>query len=284
MQRIGVVFLKVLLNKYALGGNESLLSILPKSDVEDILRVPTGTQDVAAGVSWSHEIFNRTHYSWLAPIVQALPSSVQKATIASLPDIHAKKLKKMLGITSPLKIRSPHLKRFWLQRLYNKWNPSNALPPEYLEPTPLTPLLSFTKEKMVELIDLLSLNDLAEAIRHVVDKNTLTAIYSQLNQSEQSYLRICLHQRDKLKIPKIDINKLKNSSDDLRHALHKRGMLRLGKALCGQSREFLWHVTHILDTGRGTSIQEFYEEKPIAAVTPMLVQQTMAAINFINES
>jgi hypothetical protein len=284
MQPTGVVFLKVLLNKYALGGNEALLKFLPKPEIDAVLKVLTTSQDIAAGITWPHEIFSRMHYSWIAPLVQNLPPSIQKATLASLPEVPSSKLKKMLGIKSNLKIHSDQMKHFWLNRLYSQWKPIEGIPIQYLDASVLTPLLALSKEDLVLLIDLLSLNDLAEAIRHIVDKNTLTTIYSNLNQTEQSYLRICLHQRDKLTIPKIEVNKLKNSPEELKKALHKRGLLRLGKALCGQSREFLWHLTHILDTGRGTTLQEYYAEQPITGVTAMLVQQTVAATNFINES
>lgn len=283
MEPYGLVFLKVLLNKYALGGKETALKSLPKEQLETLTKIATTSQDVGASLSWSHQIFSHMHYSWIAPLVKDLSPSLQRVTIASLPETSGEKLKKLLGITSKVTIPSQKLKNYFLKKLYHRWKPTDAVPQELLEETPLMPLLSLTKEQMVLLLDLLALNDLAESIRHIVDKSTLTAVYSNLTHTEQAFLRVCLHQRDKLKVTKVDVAKLKNTPQELKKALHKRGLFRLGKALCGQKRQFMWHVTHILDTGRGAALEEYYTDQPVQGVTTMLIHQTLAAINFIKE-
>ena len=123
--------------------------------------------------------------------------------------------------------------------------------------------------------------DLAEGIRHIVDRKKLKAIYLCLSHREQAFLRICLHKKEKLAAPKLDIDKWDGSREMLHRVLHRRGMLRLGKALSGQERHFVWHLVHLLDTGRGNIILQYYAEQPVAGVTPLLIQQVVSVINFI---
>lgn len=284
MEPSGFVFLKVLLNKYALGGNEALIKTVPTLNPTDVLKFTTSSQDIGAAVQWRHRLFDRVHYSWLAPVIKTLAPPLQTIIGNALPEPQGSKLRQLLSLPTASHPPIEKLKNFWLHKLYLTWRPPEAIPIEYLEKSELDPLLQLNKTQIVKLIDLLALNDLAEAIRHVVDKNTLTSIYACLNTQQQAFLRLCLHKKDKLAVAKLDLAKMAGSPNELRRTLHKRGMMRLGKALCGQSPEFMWHVTHVLDTGRGTSLLNYYQPQAIAQVTPLLIQQTMAAINFINET
>ncbi len=283
MEPSGCVFLKILLNKYALGGNEALLKSVPTINPPDVLKFTTTSQDVGAAIQWRHRLFGRIHYSWLAPVIKEFAPPMQTIIGNSLPEPQGSKLRKHLSIPTVSHPPIETLRNYWLHKLYMTWRPTEAIPIEYLEKSELDPLLQLSKGQIVKLIDLLALNDLAEAIRHIVDKNTLTTLYACLSQQQQAFLRLCLHKKDKLAIAKLDLAKMAGSPDELHRTLHKRGMLRLGKALCGQSSEFMWHVTHILDTGRGASLMSFYQPQAIAQVTPLLIQQTVAAINFINK-
>lgn len=286
LRRIGyaiqnLYFFKVLINRFHPGINPAFFKSLPQDEVKEAFADITPSQDASIAFSWPDRLISRTHYSWLLPAIQALPAGLQKPVINSLPETHIKGIAKILKIQPSKSNLAPHAKAFLLQRLYQAWKPEEALPPEYLPISPLSDLLALSKPELVDLIDLLAMHDLAEAIRHIVGKKHLKALYLCLSPQKQQYLRICLHKKEKLTAPKLDIEKWDGSQSNLLTILHRRGMLRLGKALCGQSRHFLWNIVHTLDTGRGNVVSEYYHESPIPGVTPLLVQQVINVINFL---
>jgi len=191
-----------------------------------------------------------------------------------------RKLAKILKLDKiPAKLASP-IKSFLLKQLFLKWQPT-ATPKEYLPQSTIAPLLELSKPQLVELIDFLALHDLTYAIRHTVDKKNLKILYDCLTPQKLQYLRILLHKKEEIVATKIDIEKCRKDPEEFQLVLHRRGMLRLGKALCGQNPQFIWHVTHTLDTGRGTTISNYYQNDPIAGVTPLLIQQIIAILDFL---
>lgn len=281
MQSKTSTFLKVLINRFHPGISQAFFKSLPPEDVKEAYAATTASQDTSIATSWTANLISRTHYSWLAPSVQALPESLKSAVINALPESHAKGLKKLLNIKVPSSPLTPNMKAFLLGQLYQHWNPEDALPPEYLPQSLLEPLNELSKNELIDLIDMLAIYDLAEAVRHIVDKKNLKAIYLCLSPEKQKFLRTCLHKKEKLAAPKLDIAKWNGSQEELNSILHRRGLLRLGKALCGQNRYFVWNIVHTLDTGRGKAISEYYHEDPIPGVTNLLIQQVITAINFL---
>lgn len=281
MQSKSSTFFKVLINRFHPGINPAFYKCLPPEDVKDATMAITSSQNTSLAFTWSQRLISKTHYSWLIPYIEKLPNNIKGLVIAALPEVQSKGISKLLKIP-PVNVQlSPQIKSFLIDQLYLKWQPEEALPPEFLPPSNLSELLELSKAELVDLIDLLAMHDLTEAIKHIVDKKNLKAIYFCLSPEKQKFLRLCLHKREKLAAPKLDISKWNGSQEQLNTILHRRGMLRLGKALCGQSRQFLWNLVHILDTGRGQTISEYYQEEQIPGVTPILVQQVLSVINFL---
>lgn len=282
MQSKSSTLFKVLLNRFHPGIGETFLHNLPSEEAKEIIKQNVSSEDPSGMLSWERDIIAKTHYSWLASIVRQLPKELHAPMAGSLPEPQCSKLKTYLKIKtsdSP----SPIFKNFLIHQLFQKWNPIDLLPHQYLPQTPLSFLLDLSKEQLVELIDFLALHDLAEAIRHIVDKKNLKTIYQCLSPKKQQYLRACLHLKEKIAAPKLEIEKWDGNQEKLNSLLHRRGMFRLGKATCGQTPQFIWHLTHILDVGRGTVILNYYHEEPIPKVTPYLVQQLQFVNNFLKQ-
>lgn len=275
------VFFKVLVNRFHQGINPAFFKSLPQDEVKQAFSEVTSSQDTSIVFTWPEIMISKTHYSWLIDPIQKLPKGLREAVINALPVSHAKGIKKLLKIDEPETELTPNVKAFLLDQLYQQWNPEDAIPQEYLPHTPLEELFQLSKKELVDLVDLLAMFDLAEAIRHIVDKKNLKAIYLCLNPQKQQFLRLCLHKKEKLAAPKLDIAKWDGSQNRLNEILHRRGMLRFGKALCGQNPQFVWNVIHTLDTGRGKAISEYYKEEPIPGVTNILLQQVLSVINFL---
>lgn len=275
------VLLKVTLNRFHPGAAQAFLKYLPQDAAKAAAAEPTQSQDLSPAFSWPNDVITRTHYSWLAPAIRKLPPSILNATLAALPEKHAEGLSKLLAVPLQKITLQPLAKTFLLQQLYNQWQPHEALPLAYIPQSSLAMLLTLTKAELVDLIDLLAMHDLADAIRHIVDKKNLKNIYLCLTSKKQQFLRICLHKKEKLVASKLEIEKWDGSPSKLHKILHRRGLLRLGKALCGQGREFLWHITHTLDTGRGATIAHYYQDEEIPGTTAPLAMQVISVFNFL---
>lgn len=280
MQPKSATFFKVLINRFHPGIGESFLHNLSQDEAKEITKQNIASDDPSVALTWEQDLITNTHYSWLAPIIQKLPSELQAPTAASFPEPQSSKLKAFLKIKSS-QTPAPPVKNFLLDHVFHKWNPQDILPRQYLPQSPLSYLLDLSKEQLVEIIDLLAMHDLAESIRHIVDKKNLKKIYQCLTPKKQQYLRACLHQKEKIAAPKFEIEKWDGDPQKLETLLHRRGIFRFSKSLCGQSSQFMWHLTHILDIGRGTALLKYYQQDPIPNVTPYLIQQLQFVNNFL---
>ncbi len=63
--------------------------------------------------------------------------------------------------------------------------------------------------------------------------------------------------------------------------LHQRGLYRLGKALSASHPDFLWHLSHRLDTGRSAILKKYYAKPINPSISTVLVQQIQNVLNFI---
>lgn len=283
MQPKSSILFKVLLNRFHPGTGESFLQNLPPSEAKEIINQNVTSTDPSVALTWKQDLLTQTHYSWLAPVIQQLPQFLQGAAAASLSEHQSSRLKSLLKIPLPAAPLSPPLKNFLIDQLYQKWNLKEILPREYLPQTPLSSLLILSKSELVELIDFLALHDLSEALRHIVNTKNLKKIYSCLTPKKQQYLRVCLHQKERVAAPKLEIDKWDGSPQEFEAMMHRRGMFRLGKAVSGQDPQFMWHLTHILDTGRGAALAKYYQKNAIPDVTPYLAQQLLFVMNFLKK-
>jgi len=277
---------KVLLNRFQPGVNASFLKSLPPDESQEIMKQTATSQDAEIMLTWPYDLITRVHYSWLVPALQEMPEDLRPSVIASLNPSQAVGLRNMLKIpaqTAEQKPLADPLKKFMCNLLFRRWNPQDAMPGQYLPPTQLSPLLNLDKTQLVEVINFLAIYDLAEAIRHIVDKKYLRAIYLAIDQKQQHFLRLCLHKKEKLAAPGLSIEKWDQKPETLNLLLHRRGLLRLGKTLCGQHPSFVWHIVHTLDTGRAATISLYYRENAIPNVSPLLIQQILSLMNFLTQ-
>jgi len=281
MKTKSAVMLRILLNKFHEGPTEALLSCLPQEDIQKVLDQTVESRDVSKAFVEPLERIRQIHYSWLLPVMQHLPKGLDSFVLASLPKEQAIKLSRQLKVTPFEGKLSSTMKNFLLQTLYSKTDKAELLPIDFLPQTRLTDISYLNKEQLIKLIDFLGLYDLAEEIRHIVDKKILDGFYHCITKKQEQFLNVCLQKKEKLATPRLGLQTWKGDCDQLKKMLHFRGMGRLGHALCREHPALLWHITHTLDTGCGRIIYKCYNEETSREVASVLAQEVVNVIKFL---
>lgn len=276
--------IRAMLNHFHQGAPDLVLGSLAKDDAQNILGLEVASSDAPYLLNEPKELIRQTHYSWLTAAIEQFPVKMQPFFLTALPKSKAAQLSTILKKPlHPSRLALP-VRLYLLNLVALKVKPADVLPAPFLPSTNLMPLLGMQKSEVVQLIDFLGLYDLAEEIRHIVDKNFLKAIYNCLSIKKQHFLRICLHQKERLSIPRLGLQKWQGGRKALEHLLHKRGLYRLGKGICGQHPDFLWHLVHRLDIGRGRILNHYFSKKEIPGVTQALIQEILNLMTFFKKN
>jgi hypothetical protein len=278
------IMMRVMLNRFTKGSPETVLSALPENEIKQVADLDLGMTDFAPAFSQPEDLIGKIHYSWLLPLIEKLPKETLPAIIRSLPKELKTRISQHLNLKEADQPLAEFVKAYLLSMLFKQIKGSEkVIPVPYLPETPLTPLGQWKKNELVELIEFLGLHDLAEEIRHVVAKKTLKNVYGCLSPKEQSYLKNCMTQKEKVTTPRLGLDKWSGNCDKLKAVLQTRGLVRLGKALSGENADFIWYLIHVLDTGRGQALLKYYAKTPIPGITPALSQQVVNLMNFLKK-
>ncbi len=281
MEESRFLLLKVLANKFHKNGKAAFLKPLPKEDLDILDSLSVQSEDAKALFPRLADFFHAVHYSWLVPYIEKMPGDVQQLIVSSLSQVNARGLLDALKnpySLIPLQLR---YKEYFLSLLYQQFKEEALLPKQYLPDSPLNVLLEFTKHELVELIDFLGMNDLGEDLMQIVDKRILKKVYSILSLKKQQYLKICLKAKERVSLQSLGLDRWDGDRKKLEDILHRRGLIRLGKALCGKHSHLLWYISHILDTGRGQFLCKCYSKDEIPIVTQVLTGQVTSLITFL---
>jgi len=268
--------LRVLINRYNPKGGNTLTKFLPEEEAQAVMNQEINSTDLTPILLKPQKSLAAIHYSWIQPLLQKFPESLQPVVLSALTPEQMRGLK-----FSPASTLSDVAKVFIQNQLYQQLNISDHLPIEYLPKTELSPLTTWNKEQILELADFLGLYDLATEVRTIVNRNHLKNIYSCLTPKQANYLKICLQQKEQLVSPKLGIDPTKRECSKLKQVIHRRGLLRLGKSLCGQHPDFIWHIAHTLDRGRGNILLKEFQLNELPKVTKILKQQVLNLMNFL---
>lgn len=284
------IFFRLLLNKYFPQKADALFQLLQDEKQKEEMQKGLAECTLASKnpeclIFKPEEKLQELHYSWLEPILLAIDEPLRSSIILAMPAATISALMKREVISQDFENKTTNLSKsvqsFLLGKLFAKWQELSfeketmPLPKELLPKTDLDPLLSASKTELTDLIDLLSMHDLAAEVRHIVDKKLLHAIISKLTVDQQKYLRTTLHQKPKMQEPPLQVREIYKDSKKFLHTLHKRGLKRLGSALSGLSPDFIWYITHTLDVGRGKLLMSFIQKEEIPTATQVVKIQIL---------
>lgn len=269
--------LSIFIHRYNPKAEEALLHFLPAEDRQAVQRHAIRSADFTPLLMQPHQVLSNMHYSWIQPLLEKFPPSLHPLLLSAL-TIEQVKGFQPIATPSPM---SPPVRAFIVNYLYQHLQADQRLPLDYLPVTELSPLAQWTKSKLTLLIDFLGIHDLASEVRRIVNKHHLQNIYSCLSPKQYAYLNVCLHQREVIVAPKLEIDLTKRNNSQLKLMLHRRGLARLTKALSGQHADLVWYIAHILDSGRGHIVLNTYQLAPPKNVTHLLKNQVINLMNFL---
>lgn len=278
MNHRGWNVLKALFNRYDAPGRATLLKFLTPEAQQKLLNHPIESSDLLPLLYQHQDTLERMHYSWLKPLLSQLPETLWPLLINTLSQEQAAGFKShgfpSIHLSQPVKL-------FMQNQIYNLLNVDGHLPLDFLPNTKMTPLAALTKQELMNINDFLGLYDLSSEVRRIVNKTFLKNIYTCLSPKQFYFLKSCLHQKEKLVSPPLGIDPSKPNCPKLKQLIHRRGLVRLGKALCGEHKDLIWYLTRTLDIGRGKIILDHYKPEAIPTITSFLQVQVINVMNFL---
>jgi hypothetical protein len=282
MQLKSALIMRILLNRYGKASPEEFFQHLPEEEISQIAQLDIETEELSPLLKSPLALIEKIHYSWLTPLVQKFSAPVQSVLLSALPDEQARRLLHVFQLPHPSSSPAPIIKQYLVHRLLKQLKGiDRVLPLEFLPNSPTRQLVDMTKRELVELLECLGVHDISEELRRIVDKKSLKRVYECLSPKEQAYLRVCMHLKNKIASPRLGLEKWNGDCEKLRNVMQSRGLIRLGKALSGENPDFVWHIAHRLDIGRGQTLRKHYSRQAIPGVTPALYQQVVNLISFL---
>lgn len=279
--------LRVLLNRYDVGNTGALLNCLSKEKASAVSSLQILSHSPENSLISPKEQIQKIHYSWLISTLKKWPKEILPYVLSSLSPGQLKGVGQLLSTETEPTIHpvapSKLMESYLLWHLIDELGGRGKLPADFIPQTPLSSLLKLDKSQLLEIIDYLGLHDLSQEIRQIVDKQQLKKIFEVFNKKYQLYLRSILHQPDKIVSQKFNLKELILKPEELKKLIHRRGMLRFAKALQFEKPDFIWHISHILDTGRSSLIEKYREEKENLKIVEFLYSQIHQIIQFITE-
>lgn len=286
ISRNNCLMLKVLLSQYdrqkQSGG--ALTRYLPAEVVEQMRLESVDCDEAAQLFVDVGAVMSQFHYSWIYDAILKFPTDVHPFLAASLPENHLKAVAQLLKLpVADLQKRSVIAGDYFLRKIYQEIDGAvEVLPVGLLPHQPLSGLLEINRTFLLETIDLLGIFDLAAKVRQTVNTVELRKITDCLSPLKQKFLKIVISKVDKFPMPPIDLSSWDGSAAKLQKIIHRRGLYRLSLVMSAYSSDFVWHLTHRLDTGRADIIYRYYIQKENANISH-LSDQVLFIMNTLTQ-
>ncbi|MGD2169657.1 MAG: hypothetical protein PVI40_05410 [Chlamydiota bacterium] len=283
MKPSSIIVLKTLLNKAT--NSKKLLEFLPDNEKKEILDLDQ-TAFFSVDDFNIERILNNVHYSWLYATLFSLEDSSDAHILMSALSFSIQdKLKKALEISHKPVELSQFAKHYCLLVFLGSLlgEADTLLPKNYLPFSEMNILLELSKVELIKLIDFLALFDVAVDLKKMVDTKSIKLINSSLSSEQKQFLKKISSYQEPYSFAPL-LSEWDKTEEQFHKILHKRGLNRLGFALCLSHPDLIWYITHFLDSGRGNSLIKFSEKKISAKVVHHIRAQVLEIINFIRKS
>ncbi|MCB1180710.1 MAG: hypothetical protein KDK55_01635 [Chlamydiia bacterium] len=278
MDQKGGAFFSTLLVQLPFELRKRTLACLPKEtlsvlcEIEEPIvkeRFPT----ILTSGGWLHKI----HYSWFHEALKGFSPRALSHFVALFPPERKKKLEILLGISPKNFSNSPFSSYFLLAKLKKRIVPKTIISEEILSPHPLNELLALSKEHLTSLINLIGVHDVIYEIKKIVDKTLLEKIYYALLPKQLAFLKKYSNRQIRWSPPPLSLQQWNGEKKTLLNTIHDRGLIRFSYALYEVDKNLIWHITHILDTGRAKKILSHIGKIPNKQLVSYFRKQVLEA-------
>jgi hypothetical protein len=217
--------------------------------------------------------FAQIHYTWLLEPLNKFSPEVRELLLAALPAEYAARLSELLEMAFSNQPLPAPVATFFLQLLARQMHFGAVAPAEILPVSPCRPLLDLSKRRLVRLIGMLGLHDLAASLRHTIDSRPSRRIMAFLQPQQEEYLKWAMRQPDPIKNKPLELSEWGRDENMLMQQCQLQGLRRLGYAIAYEERSLIWHLSRRLDTGRGRLLLSSVSDAPSRNVSRRLVSQ-----------
>lgn len=250
-----------LLNQYHAGAATEVFRYLPETEAKAAEDNTVTCRGLTDFISSPSTFVQRVHYSWLLHLIKDLDGYMQNLCISALPKQAGKRLRKLCGIKQEALPLPERLKAFVRRQLYRRLvEVPDLVPPAFIAESKMTVLLSLDKEQLLNIIDYLGIYDMVPQLRNNIDQRMVTRAYNALSPQKRDFLDQLLKRKKSAAAARSDLREVAQQPEQLMRWLHKGGVLKLARALHGEHGSLIWHLCHILDTGRAQLIQGYHEQ------------------------
>ncbi len=279
-QNSGLIFLRLLLNRYFTGKPDTLDKIMPKEDADKLSETLLPHKEPNLMLFMPQNWLYSMDGSWLVPVVEKMTKPLQEVYAKAFPSIFGDKEKKETD-TPQAAVYNETVQDFLINYLHATWAEKKAPPKELLPTWELSGLLDLSRSELLKITDFLSMHDLVEEMRHIVDKKLLQSVLQHLTPEQQQYLRTLLRQKSRQQPTSLSVRELLKEEKKFPQLLHKFGLQRLATAISGASDDFIWHISHILDLPRAKFLQNHIKKEEVPNQTQQALLQVQHIIQFL---
>ncbi|HRW58386.1 MAG TPA: hypothetical protein P5048_02065 [Chlamydiales bacterium] len=257
--------------------------LLPLLSDEEKLSLKEKTEEISFSDFSYVYLLEMTHYSWFFPILKHLSILPPSYTSKIFSESAQKKIASQMSFSKETCEISNIGKKFISSLILKKLlhQSFSLLPKTLLKDSEKASFLDLSKKELTQLIELLSMHDLALALKKTVSKEIMQKVNECISPLQKKYLKQIYYGEENIAFPPLELVKIINDKHSLLTQLHRRGIQRLAMALSDECYDFIWHIAHILDIGRGTLLLNFAKEKPPTEALTILSKELEKAILFI---
>lgn len=273
---------KALLMRFNNGSTDPVIAHIREEQSSVLFKESLASDDAPSLIESYTKKISRIHYSWLLDPIQKLPKEIVRVCLLSLTDSQRKGLSELMHIPYRQVELHPKIREYFSHLLYQKLTKEEPLPASFLISKALLPLTHFSKNELVELIDYLGLYELSHELRSIVDKEKLKLISNSFSREKLAFLKNIQHLKKPVEKP-LELQRWDGDAKKLQKVLHRRGNVRLSKAISGEHPDLIWHLSHVLDIVRGELLAKEYSKEAIPHITPLLCVEVIHVINFMRK-
>ena len=285
MRTLSQIIFKAFLDSCDPEKKESLLRLLPDSDIEVLAHLPPPFRDLSLGIGEGDALLDSFHTSWFESGLRMLATHDLSLVLAAFSSSQEKRLSQDIGFSNTLPSLTPSARTYLRSFLFNELKKDTLplLPLECLPANPFNLLLYFSYAQKLKLIDLLSMYDLADELKNIIEKPRLSQITTTLSEEERTLLKKLSKQKEGSRFKSMNLNKWDGSPETLKTLLRQRGINRLSKATFGLDPSFQWYLCHQLDTTSTSLYQKLHTSLENTAATKKLQEQVLSLIEIFKD-